>query len=74
MILKYRAVFLRRNNRTHHLFAVDPGNGSTEYVEIPLATEQVEVGLNSRTKHHQRQDQTFEFGQRVDLTIETVDE
>lgn len=71
----YAAVFLRRlpNNNTD-LFAIDPGDGTSVYVEVPIARERIEVGLSARSKWHNRNEEPrYRFGEKVNLRVERVE-
>lgn len=71
--LVYPGVYLRRMTSGKHLVAVDPGDGATEYLEIPVAREPVDVGFSSRERHRPRDGQDFAFGEKVNIAIEAVE-
>lgn len=69
----YSAVFLRKQQNNTHLFAVDPGDGQVQYIEVPLQRARVNVGPEARAKWHNRPDQAYTFGERVNLRVERVE-
>jgi hypothetical protein len=73
MRVTYAAVHLRRMSTGKHLFAVDPGDGATEYVEIPLRAANEPVGFGGPVKSRPLPEQTFAFGEKVNLTVESVE-
>lgn len=73
MGVTYRGVYLRRQDSGEHVFAIDPGNGAVDYITMPAPVRATIVHGGAKSVDH-KQKLPFQFGDKVNLTIEKVPE